>query len=118
MTVRIDVSHVIVAWAHQAVKDQPLFDYLEVRPFPLYWPTPVRRIKDDCGATNDLYYFMAGAEDPMENGFDGEGNTESLWAAAQARNQIFTDPLQTRAGYDMVLYSRVRRVRRAPCTPL
>ncbi len=99
----IDVADVIVAWAKQAVKDQPLFDWVESRPFPLYWPTPARRIQDDCGATVDLYFFMAGAADPMGNGYDGAGNTETLWAAAEAAGQLFREPTSTKPA-DLVIY--------------
>ena len=74
-----DVSDVIVSKARWGVTNQPLFQYDEVRPFPLSLAAP---LIDDCSATFTLWYYLAGAPDPNgpQFNYNGYGNTDSLAA--------------------------------------
>jgi len=65
-------------WGDWCPPNQPLFRYLESRPFPLYQPTPARHIADDCSATIALCFALGAAPDPMGLGYSGYGNTTTL----------------------------------------
>jgi hypothetical protein len=78
-----DVRAVIADQARWCVANQPLFEYLESRPFPLFRPTPERHIANDCSATIALCYWLAGAHDPMGYNYEGWGNTDTLAAKGE-----------------------------------
>jgi hypothetical protein len=75
-----DVRNQVVKWAIDGVTDEAKkqeFTYEEIRPIDLNWVKPIRI---DCSGYCVLVYFKAGAHDPTGNGFDGSGNSDTLYA--------------------------------------
>lgn len=101
MSVYPDVRAAIADQARWCVANQPLFEYLESRPFPLYRPTATKHIANDCSATVALCYFLGGGHDPMGFNFEGWGNTDTL--ATKGEPISLTEALPA----DVVIYGPV-----------
>lgn len=77
----------VVGYALQALKVAPC-PYRMVRPYPRSI-SEFDREGSDCSGTFELFYLLAHKADPQINdpsgfGFNGSGNTDSLWAAGHA----------------------------------
>lgn len=69
----------IVASANKLIA-QRHYKYRQARPYPpsLWSPAAVNSL--DCSSSSTLIYKDAGAPDPSGNGFNGSGNTWTMWA--------------------------------------
>ena len=79
----VDVRADIVKWGNWAVAHKPWFIYSEARPYHLFTPSFKRFLPCDCGITCTWCYWEAGAPDPSEDDYDGEGNTSTLQRGTQ-----------------------------------
>lgn len=65
----------IVAAARWGIENEPRIHYGLVRPIPLARRLP---LTTDCSGFVTLCYFLAGAPDPNDRGYDGSGWTGTL----------------------------------------
>jgi cell wall-associated NlpC family hydrolase len=73
--VRLQIKRVAIEGVTDEATKQE-FVYQETRPVDLVWKKPIRI---DCSGYCILVYFKAGAHDPTGNGFNGAGNSVTLW---------------------------------------
>jgi hypothetical protein len=72
-----DVRNQIVHWAEALLADKAHFNYAEVRPIPLHNP-PQFPVTTDCSGFVTLCFYLAGANDPNQLNYSGQGYTGTL----------------------------------------
>ena len=72
-----DVRNDIVHWARALLADKTHFNYAEVRPIPLHNP-PKFPVTTDCSGFVTLCFYLAGANDPNQMNYSGQGYTGTL----------------------------------------
>lgn len=78
------VRQKIVAECNWGVGHTADIHYAQIRPTPnARWKAHLTPITTDCSGSAEAIFYSAGAPDPSGYGYNGEGNTSSIYANAE-----------------------------------
>jgi hypothetical protein len=78
------VRQAIVNECAWGVKNDPSIHYGQIRPTPnARWKSHLLPITTDCSGSEEAIFYAAGAPDPSGLGYDGQGNTATLYSNAE-----------------------------------